>query len=247
MNGTDVKDLSQKYVDAELHGDVDALDDLLTDDFRAVGPLGFIVDKQRWLDRYRSGELDNTAIRWDDVETRVHGDAAIVIGRWDQESRHQGNAVNGAFRCHADIRPRERTLAARGSAAQPYRPAPRCVMKLVLHLSDFGWPIEPARDAGHVERRRRTRRGRRVRRYRRRRPRVAAPDHGRPRAVRVSRRIRRSRSSPPGHVSIRLLTVVTGADFRAPGLLAKTMTTLDVLSGGRGLARHRRGPLPGGM
>ena len=65
---------------------------------RAVGPLGFIVDKQRWLDRYRSGELDNTAIRWDDVETRVHGDAAIVIGRWDQESSHRGNAVNGAFR-----------------------------------------------------------------------------------------------------------------------------------------------------
>ena len=98
MNGTDVKDRSQKYVDAELHGDVDALDDFLTDDFFAVGPLGFIVDKQRWLDRYRSGVLDNTAIRWDDVETRVHGDAAIVIGRWDQESSHQGNAVNGAFR-----------------------------------------------------------------------------------------------------------------------------------------------------
>jgi F420-dependent oxidoreductase-like protein len=32
---------------------------------------------------------------------------------------------------------------------------------------------------------------------------------------------------------LRLLTVVTGAHFRAPGLLAKTVTTLDVLSGGR--------------
>ena len=40
MNGTDVKDLSQTYVEAELHGDVDALDELLTDDFRAVGPFG---------------------------------------------------------------------------------------------------------------------------------------------------------------------------------------------------------------
>src|SRR4029079_5756707 len=44
----------------------------------------------------------------------------------------------------ADVRPRRRTLAARGSAAQPDRPASGCVMKLVLHLSDFGWPIEPA-------------------------------------------------------------------------------------------------------
>jgi F420-dependent oxidoreductase-like protein len=32
---------------------------------------------------------------------------------------------------------------------------------------------------------------------------------------------------------LRLLTVVTGAHFRAPALLAKTVTTLDVLSGGR--------------
>lgn len=32
---------------------------------------------------------------------------------------------------------------------------------------------------------------------------------------------------------VRLLTVVTGAHFRPPGLLAKTVTTLDVLSGGR--------------
>src|SRR2546425_2836995 len=33
--------------------------------------------------------------------------------------------------------------------------------------------------------------------------------------------------------SVRLMTVVTGAHFRHPGLLAKTVTTLDVLSGGR--------------
>jgi F420-dependent oxidoreductase-like protein len=33
--------------------------------------------------------------------------------------------------------------------------------------------------------------------------------------------------------SVRLLTVVTGAHFRHPAMLAKTVTTLDVLSGGR--------------
>jgi F420-dependent oxidoreductase-like protein len=33
--------------------------------------------------------------------------------------------------------------------------------------------------------------------------------------------------------SVRLMTVVTGAHFRHPSLLAKTVTTLDVLSGGR--------------
>lgn len=34
---------------------------------------------------------------------------------------------------------------------------------------------------------------------------------------------------------IRLLTLVTGAVYRAPGLLAKAVTTLDVLSGGRAM------------
>src|SRR5919201_3418301 len=33
----------------------------------------------------------------------------------------------------------------------------------------------------------------------------------------------------------RLLTVVTGAVYRYPGVIAKTVTTLDVLSGGRAM------------
>lgn len=33
----------------------------------------------------------------------------------------------------------------------------------------------------------------------------------------------------------KLLTVITGVHYRHPGLLAKAMTTLDVLSGGRGM------------
>ena len=35
--------------------------------------------------------------------------------------------------------------------------------------------------------------------------------------------------------------LVTGVTYRHPGLLAKIVTTLDVLSGGRAHARHRRG------
>jgi alkanesulfonate monooxygenase SsuD/methylene tetrahydromethanopterin reductase-like flavin-dependent oxidoreductase (luciferase family) len=33
--------------------------------------------------------------------------------------------------------------------------------------------------------------------------------------------------------TVELMTMVTGATYRAPGLLAKAVTTLDVLSGGR--------------
>ncbi len=105
-------------------------------------------------------------------------------------------------------------------------------MKLVLHLSDFGWPIEPAAipalltdvaelaEEGGFDG-------------------IAVADHlwqhpimGGPYGAcleaysTLSFLAARTRS-------VRLLTVVTGAHFRHPGVLAKTVTTLDVLSGGR--------------
>ena len=40
---------------------------------------------------------------------------------------------------------------------------------------------------------------------------------------------------------MRLALLVTGVTYRHPGLLAKIVTTLDILSGGTGPARPRRG------
>jgi ketosteroid isomerase-like protein len=98
MTENDILDASQRYRAAELGADASALDDLLTDDFRAVGPLGFVVEKPRWLDRFRNAELNYEAIEFDDLEVRRWGDAAVVIGRWDQRATHMGNPASGSFR-----------------------------------------------------------------------------------------------------------------------------------------------------
>ena len=45
---------------------------------------------------------------------------------------------------------------------------------------------------------------------------------------------------------VRLLALATAASYRPPGLLAKMVTTLDVLSGGRMMLGHRGGRLRGG-
>ncbi len=105
-------------------------------------------------------------------------------------------------------------------------------MKLVLHISDFGWPVPTERlpglladtaalaEAGGFDG-------------------IGVADHlwqhpimGGP--VRPQLEAYSTLAFLAAHTrSARLMTVVTGAHFRDPGLLAKTVTTLDVLSGGR--------------
>ncbi len=105
-------------------------------------------------------------------------------------------------------------------------------MKLVLHLSHFNWPVGPdrlapmlaeiavtAEDGGFDG--------------------MATADHlwqhpmvGGPEANCLEAYT--TLGFLAAHTqSMRLLTVVTGAHFRHPAVLAKTVTTLDVLSGGR--------------
>jgi hypothetical protein len=52
-----VDEFGKHWVEAELAGDVIVLDALSHKDFVLVGPLGFVLDKAQWLDRYASGDL----------------------------------------------------------------------------------------------------------------------------------------------------------------------------------------------
>ena len=51
----EIRELERRWAQGELDADVAALDALATDDFTLVGPLGFVLDRQQWLDRYRRG------------------------------------------------------------------------------------------------------------------------------------------------------------------------------------------------
>src|SRR4051812_5830862 len=104
-----IRDLGGRWVDAELAADVDTLDSLATDDFRLVGPYGFVLDKEQWLDRYRSGDFATSGLTWRDVELRVFGDSVIAIGTQAQEAAYKGAPVNGEFRIsHVFVRDGDR-------------------------------------------------------------------------------------------------------------------------------------------
>lgn len=94
----ELEDFGRRWGKAEIEGDVTVLDALATKDFMLVGPLGFVLDKAQWLDRYSSGDFVTSALDWRDTQVRVFGDCAIVVGVHDQEAAYRGQPNNGQFR-----------------------------------------------------------------------------------------------------------------------------------------------------
>jgi len=95
---TEITQIGARWARAEQAGDTEALDALSTEDFTLVGPVGFVLDKQQWLGRYRGGGLVTESLVWDEVEVHDHGAAAVAIGRQTQRATFQGNRVDGQFR-----------------------------------------------------------------------------------------------------------------------------------------------------
>ena len=114
MTTTDeIRQLGERWAAAEVAADTTTLESMITDDFRLVGPFGFILDRQQWLDRYRSGDFTTTALTWHDVEIREYGDTAVSIGTQTQEAAYKGTPSNGDFRVgHVFVRRDGRWLIA---------------------------------------------------------------------------------------------------------------------------------------
>jgi uncharacterized protein (TIGR02246 family) len=122
--------LHQRWVDAEQRGDSDTLAALTTDDFVLVGPVGFVLNKQQWMQRYSTGGLVTKSLDWHDTQTRIYGDCAVVVGVHTQQATHQGNPVDGDFRStHVAVRRDGQWLLAG------------------IHLSPIGAPPAFARNA----------------------------------------------------------------------------------------------------
>jgi hypothetical protein len=62
-----LEDFGRRWGKAEIEGDVTVLDALATKNFMLVGPLGFVLDKAQWLDRYSSGDFVTSALDWRDT------------------------------------------------------------------------------------------------------------------------------------------------------------------------------------
>ena len=105
MTSNAILDLGRRWADAELHGDAATLDTLLADDFVGIGPFGYVLSRQQWLDRYRTGDLKNEEFAWQDVDVRDYGDTAVAAGIQAQRAIARGREVAGRFRAtHVVVR-----------------------------------------------------------------------------------------------------------------------------------------------
>jgi hypothetical protein len=103
MTRTEIEDLLTRFAEAQRMSNVDELSELLTDDFKLVGPLGFIVPKHQWLKQFRTGILQIESLQWDEIDIRTHAYAhfAIAIGRLTQSATYARKPADGQFRVTA--------------------------------------------------------------------------------------------------------------------------------------------------
>jgi ketosteroid isomerase-like protein len=66
---------------AMVSNDVDEIGRYMAGDWTIVGPDGSIDGKARFLELVRSGVLTHEVMESHDMDVRVYGDAAVVIGR----------------------------------------------------------------------------------------------------------------------------------------------------------------------
>jgi hypothetical protein len=92
--------LLETWATAELRGDVPAHDQLLSDDFTGIGPVGFVLDAHQWSGRHR-GDLTNKAFDIIDPHVRFYGDVAVVEALQRQDTTARGHNTSGSFRLGA--------------------------------------------------------------------------------------------------------------------------------------------------
>lgn len=82
-----------EWLAAERDGDMAALDRLLAEDFTGVGPYGFILSRQEWLQRHVAGDLKYETLDLDEVQTRHYGGVDVVIARQRARGDYRGTKL----------------------------------------------------------------------------------------------------------------------------------------------------------
>ncbi len=93
-----VEALEEQWRQAQLKGDVAAMDKLLADDYIGISITGQVNTKEQQLDRMRLHKAALTRLDLGERQVKLIGSIAIVTSRAEVEGTNEGAAVKGTYR-----------------------------------------------------------------------------------------------------------------------------------------------------
>lgn len=98
MTATTIQEILDQLIACEQANDAHPMASFLTNDFRFIGPAGFVITSEQFLGRFDNGQLKTTSFALTNTDIREHDNVAVAIGVWTQETTFQGHPNNGNFR-----------------------------------------------------------------------------------------------------------------------------------------------------
>ena len=93
-----VEALEEQWRQAQLSGDVEVMDKLLSDDYIGISVTGEVNTKMQQLDRMRMRKVVLTRIDLGEMQVKLVGSIAIVTSRAQVEGNSDGIPIQGTFR-----------------------------------------------------------------------------------------------------------------------------------------------------
>ncbi len=88
-----VNDTLATWADSERLCDASTTNSLLTDDFLGIGPVGFQLQKDAWVQRLTDGQLDYEELSLDEVSIREYSGSAIAVARVNTRGSARGHPL----------------------------------------------------------------------------------------------------------------------------------------------------------
>ncbi len=94
----EIDQLEQAWQDAIVHGNVQAMDSLLADDYIAITAGGDIRSKEQTLANMKDGTVHLTSIEVSDRKVRFYGQTALVTSRVELTGTSPEGDFSGSYR-----------------------------------------------------------------------------------------------------------------------------------------------------
>lgn len=83
-------EFGQKWDEALVSNDVDAISSFMSDDWTIIGTAGGITTKESFLDWIRSGDLTHNRMDSDETHIQIYGSTGIVTSRGTSAGMYLG-------------------------------------------------------------------------------------------------------------------------------------------------------------